>query len=293
MTAELVRGQNHPLSQARLEIRVSAGKPIVAAATLSDEQGKVRDTERVAHPGTPTLPGLEVPRQAAAAHRLAVDLDAMPDTVHRVHVLLALPTGAGGPARFGAVAAPFVAVTGLDGTEVASYTITGLEAETAVVALELYRRQGVWKVRAVGQGYAGGLAELFADQGVPQAHQLAAAINDAVAQGMARSVAAPPPRTTDGDRTRQAAAPTRGQDHGGSPYGTQTPQGTTAGRTSYPGGSVPPDPSASADSSALTQPSVPAGGPIDYHHPRRRRAGPPRHARQHLPGTRARDRVRL
>ncbi|MFD7435287.1 TerD family protein [Streptomyces sp. NPDC059861] len=275
MTAELVRGQNHPLSQARLEIRVSAGKPIVAAATLSDEQGKVRDTERVAHPGTPTLPGLEVPRQAAAAHRLAVDLDAMPDTVHRVHVLLALPTGAGGPARFGAVAAPFVAVTGLDGTEVASYTITGLEAETAVVALEIYRRQGVWKVRAVGQGYAGGLAELFADQGVPQAHQLATAINDAVAQGMARSVAAPPPRTADGDRTRQTAAPTRGQEHSGLPYGTQTPQGTTAGGTGYPGGSVPPDPSAPADPSALTQPSVPAGGPIDYNHPRRRNSAPP------------------
>ncbi|MBV7695044.1 TerD family protein [Streptomyces sp. TRM70350] len=276
MTAELVRGQNHPLSQARLEIRVSAGKPVVAVATLSDEQGKVRDTERVAHPGAPTLPGLEVSRQAAAAHRLAVDLDAMPDAVHRVHVLLALPTGAGGPARFGAVAAPFVAVTGLDGTEVASYTITGLETETAVVALELYRRQGAWKVRAVGQGYAGGLAELFTDQGLPQAHQLAGAIHDAVAQGMARSVAAPPPRTVGADRTRQAAAPTPGPDHGGSPYGTQAPQGATGGRTGYPGGSAHPEPSAPTDPSALTQPSAPtAGGPIDYNHPRRRNSVPP------------------
>ncbi|WP_171109035.1 MULTISPECIES: TerD family protein [Streptomyces] len=276
MTAELVRGQNHPLSQARLEIRVSAGKPIVAVATIGDEQGKVTDTERVAHPGAPTLPGLEVPRQAAAAHRLAVDLDAMPDAVHRVHVLLALPAGAGGPARFGAVAAPFVAVTGLDGTEVASYTITGLETETAVVALELYRRQGAWKVRAVGQGYAGGLAELFTDQGLPQAHQLAGAIHDAITQGMARSVAAPPPRTADGDRTRQAAAPTLGADHGGSPYGTQTPQGTTGARTDYPAGSTPAAPSASSDPSALTQPSAPtAGGPIDYNHPRRRNSAPP------------------
>ncbi|GAA3306699.1 hypothetical protein GCM10020295_63590 [Streptomyces cinereospinus] len=261
MTAELVRGQNHPLPQARLEIRVSAGKPIVAAATIGDEQGKVRDTERVAHPGAPTLPGLEVPRQAAAEHRLAVDLDALPDAVHRVHVLLALPTGAGGPARFGAVAAPFVAVTGLDGSEVASYTITGLEAETAVVALELYRRQGAWKVRAVGQGYAGGLAELLTDQGLPQAHRLAGTIHDAVAQGMSRSVAAPPPRAADGDRTRQAAAPALGQDHGGSPYGTtahggtgrtsqgstaQTPHGTAGGR-------------ASADPSSLPQPSAPHG----------------------------------
>ncbi|MEW3821624.1 TerD family protein, partial [Pseudomonas aeruginosa] len=89
--------------------------------------------------------------------------------------------------------------------EVASYTITGLDLESAVVALELYRRQGAWKVRAVGQGYAGGLAELFADQGLSEAAQLAAGIDEAVAKGLARSVQAPPPRTPEGDRSRQAA----------------------------------------------------------------------------------------
>ncbi|WP_328441198.1 TerD family protein [Streptomyces sp. NBC_00444] len=263
MTAELVRGQNHPLSQARLEIRVSAGKPIVAAATLSDERGKVRGVEWVAHPGTPTLPGLEVSRQAAADHRLAVDLDSVPEAVHRVSVLLALPSGVGGPVQFGAVAAPFVAVTGLDGTEIASYTITGLEAESAVVALELYRRQGAWKVRAIGQGYAGGLAELLADQGLSQAHQLAGGINEAVAQGVARSVQAP--RTSDGDRSRQAAAPALGPDQTGSPYGAQ---GAPEPRQGYPTGSVDP--------SAATQPSASgAGGPIDYSHPQRQNAAPP------------------
>ncbi|MFD7461599.1 MULTISPECIES: TerD family protein [unclassified Streptomyces] len=283
MTAELVRGQNHPLSQARLEIRVSAGTPIVAAATLGDENGKVHGVEGVAHPGAPTLPGLEVSRQAAADHRLAVDLDAMPDAVHRVHVLLSLPVGtAGGPGRFGAVAAPFVAVTGLDGAEIATFTLTGLEAETAVVALELYRRQGAWKVRAVGQGYAGGLADLLADQSLPEAHRLAAAINDAVAQGMARSVAAPPPRTADGDRTRQPAAPTLGPEAGGSPYGAPGTQSATGSLPGYGTDPAPADPSvygsgpAPADPAAVTQPSVPtAGGPINYHHPRRQNAAPP------------------
>lgn len=283
MTAELVRGQNHPLSQVRLEVRVSAGKPIVAGATLSDEQGKVRGVEWVAHPGAPTLPGLEVSKQAAADHRLAFDLDALPETVHRVSVLLALPSGVGSPVRFGSVAAPFIAVTGLDGSEVASYTITGLDAESAVVALELYRRQGAWKVRAVGQGYAGGLAELLTDQGLPEAQQLAGSINEAVAQGLARSVAAPPPRTPDGDRSRQAAtsAPGPDQPYGGpqgasgtvqppqqSPYDVPSPQGVTAPQTGYPGGSAQPDPS------AVTQPSTPAGG-IDYSHPGRQTGAPP------------------
>ncbi|MFC9679752.1 TerD family protein [Streptomyces sp. NPDC056948] len=283
MTAELVRGQNHPLSQARLEIRVSAGTPIVAAAALSDETGRIHGVEWVAHPGAPTQPGLEVSRQAAADHRLAVDLDALPEAVHRVGVLLALPAGGAGPVRFGAVAAPFVAVTGLDGGEVASYTLTGLDTESAVVALELYRRQGAWKVRAVGQGYAGGLAELLTDQGLSQAHQLAGSINEAVAQGLARSVQAPPPRTADGDRSRQTATPALGPDQGGtapqgapgpvppaSPYGGQPPgvPGQPAPQSPYSG--TAPDPS------AVTQPSVPtAGGPIDYSHPRRQNAAPP------------------
>ncbi|MYV94834.1 TerD family protein, partial [Streptomyces sp. SID1034] len=202
MTAELVRGQNHPLPGTRLEIRVSAGTPVVAGATLGDEQGRVLGAERVAHPGSPTLPGLEVSRQAAADHRLAVDLEALGEGVHRVHVLLALPLGTAGPSRFAAVAAPFVAVTALDGTEIASFTLTGLDAESAVVALELYRRQGAWKIRAIGQGYAGGLADLLADQGLPEAGRLAATIQDAIALGASRSVAAPPPRTSDDARVR-------------------------------------------------------------------------------------------
>lgn len=110
MTAELVRGQNHPLPGNRLEIRVSAGTPVVAAVTLGDEAGRVvGDGEWLAHPGVPQLAGVEVPRQAAADHRLAVDLGAMPPTVHRVHVLLALPGAAarpGAPADFGAAPAP-------------------------------------------------------------------------------------------------------------------------------------------------------------------------------------------
>lgn len=258
MTAELVRGQNHPLPETRLEIRVSIGKPIVAGVTLSDEQGKVRGTDWVAHPGSPTLPGLEVPRQAAADHRLAVDLDAVPEAVHRVNVLLALPVGVGGPVSFGSLAAPFVAVTALDGSEVASYTITDLDAESAVVALELYRRQDAWKVRAVGQGYAGGLADMLTDQGLPQAHELAGSINEAVAQGLARSVAAPPPRSSDEARVR------------------------TTGQTAAPGPAAPapgPDSAASPQPAPAHQPgdtsAATTGGPVNYTHPGRRTSAPP------------------
>ncbi|MFJ3796106.1 TerD family protein [Streptomyces sp. NPDC090088] len=280
MAAELVRGQNHPLPRNRIEIRISAQAPVVAGATLADENGRVDGADRVAHPGAPTLPGIEVSRQAAAEHRLAVDLDALPDTVHRVSVLIALPAAPGGPSRFGAVAAPRAAVTGLDGTEVAGYTLAGLDAESAVVALELYRRQGAWKMRAVGQGYAAGLTALLTDQGLPQAAELARAIEDAVARGMARSV---PARTTDTDRSRRAAASVAGEHPGtaaGSPYDLQAPDtgsarsGSSDGlgeATPAPGGVRPPAPDAPAATGAAT----PTGGPVDYTHPKRRRTSPP------------------
>ncbi|MEU6764336.1 TerD family protein [Streptomyces sp. NPDC046853] len=255
MTAELVRGQNHPLRETRLEIRVSVGKPIVAGITLGDDRGKVRGTDWVAHPGSPTLPGLEVPRQAAADHRLAVDLGAVPEAVHRVNVLLALPVGVGGPASFGSLAAPFVAVTGLDGSEVASYTITDLDAESAVVALELYRRQDAWKVRAVGQGYAGGLADMLTDQGLPQAHELAGTINEAVARGLARSVAAPPPRPSDEARVR-AAGQTASAPGAPGPDSAAAPQPAPAPRQPGDAGGTP-------------------GGPVNYTHPGRQTSAPP------------------
>ncbi|MFE2557379.1 TerD family protein [Streptomyces sp. NPDC059352] len=247
MTAELVRGQNHPLPDTRLEIRVSAGHPVVAGATLGDERGRVPGVEWIAHPVSPSLPGVDVPRQAAADQHLAVDLAAVPEAVHRVSVLLALPVGAGGPTSFGTVAAPFVAVTGPDGAEIASYTITGLDSESAVVAVELYRRQGAWKVRAMGQGYQGGLAALLGDQGLERPADLAASIL-AASIPKAEGALHPAPATTPDPGTRAPADP--------------------APAVRAPVAPVTPPP---AEASA---PAPSSGGPINYAHPRRRPAAP-------------------
>ncbi|NGN68149.1 TerD family protein, partial [Streptomyces sp. A7024] len=254
MTAELVHGQNHPLPATRLEIRITADRPVVAGATLGDGDGTVRGTDWVAHPGAPLLPGLEVPRQAAAEHRLAVDLDALPEAVERVHVLLALPIGVGGPERFGAIAPPRAAVTDLDGVEIATFAVTGLDSESAVTALELYRRQGAWKVRAIGQGYADGLEAMLADHGLPAALQLAGEINAAVAEGIERSFSAPAPGGTDGAGWR-AAAGLRGAAPGGG--GATGGAGATAGAT----GGTTDAAGATADAAGAT--AAGAGGTTD------------------------------
>lgn len=280
MTAELVRGQNHPLDRTRVEIRVAAGGPVVAGVTLGDEQGRLSGVEAVAHPGAPRCTGIEVPRQAAAEHRIAVDLDALPAAVHRVSVLLALPSGIGGLTAFGAAAAPAVTVTGLDGTGIVRYTITGLGAESAVVAVELYRRQDAWKVRAVGQGYADGLPAMLRDQGLPQAAELAAEIEEAVGQGRARAVPAPAPMTagrSERPGTGPSAAPA--QDRPSPAPATAadgpTPSATGAGAASGTGAAAGSGTGVGAKSAAGAKagdlpPTPAAGGPIDYRHPRRR-----------------------
>ncbi|MFF9847290.1 TerD family protein [Streptomyces litmocidini] len=282
MTAELVRGQNHPLPETRLEIRVSAGHPVLAGAALGDEQGRVAGAEWIAHPGAASLPGVDVPGGAAGDHRLAVDLDALPDAVHRVSVLLALT---GGAVRFGALAAPFVAVAGPDGTEIASYTITGLDTESALVALELYRRQGAWKVRAMGQGYAGGLAALLADQGLERPADLAAAIlataspapvpTGPVPTGPAP--AAPAPADLSSAASPAAASPAAVSSADPSPAASsRVPEPEPVRHTAPP---TAPDPAPAAPAAVPDPAPAPTpatgttvGGPVDYSHPRRRTA---------------------
>ncbi|MEU2391609.1 TerD family protein [Streptomyces sp. NPDC007369] len=271
MTAELVRGQNHPLSQSRVEIRVTAGAPVLALAAVCDGEGRLTGPGALARPGSSAPPGLQVPGPAAGEHRFAVDLGAVGPGVDQVKVVLVLPPG--GPARFGAFPAPYAAVAAPEGDALAGYALTGLDPETAVVALELYRRQGAWKVRAVGQGYAGGLAALLADAGLdaPAAAELASAVaGSAAADGRAL---APVPA---------AAAPTPPQGPAvPGPTGRPDPEPATVpvSGVPYPGTPGPAPAAAPADT---------AGGPptVDYVHPRRRRTTgePPEPAPAAAPG---------
>ncbi|MQY08363.1 TerD family protein [Actinomadura macrotermitis] len=52
------------------------------------------------------------------------------------------------------------------GSEITRFDSDGATTETAYVLGELYRRQGAWKFRAVGQGYDSGLAGLATDFGI-------------------------------------------------------------------------------------------------------------------------------
>ncbi|RZF04975.1 TerD family protein [Streptomyces albidoflavus] len=167
MTAELVRGQNQALPWTRLEIGVEADRALALGAVLVGEAGHaLGGAEGIALPSAPPPLGLAAPGPPAPTHRLAVDLGALPSAATRLDLFLALPGGPGAPARFGALAAPRVLLLAPGGEKAAGFAVTGLSEETAVVAVELYRRNGAWKIRAVGQGYQGGVPALLTDRGI-------------------------------------------------------------------------------------------------------------------------------
>ncbi|MEU3177818.1 TerD family protein [Streptomyces albidoflavus] len=167
MTAELVQGQNQALPWTRLEIGVEAGRALALGAVLVGEAGHaLGGAEGITLPGAPPLPGLAAPGPPAPTQRLAVDLGALPAAATRVDLFLALPDDPDAPARFGSLAAPRVLLLGPGGERAAVFAVTGLAEETAVVAVELYRRNGAWKIRAVGQGYQGGVPALLTDRGI-------------------------------------------------------------------------------------------------------------------------------
>ena len=87
----------------------------------------------------------------------------MPPNIEKI-VVTASPDAAG--QTFQGIE-PTATIRDADGGAVlATFTPPQLGTETALVVVEVYRRGGQWKARAVGQGYANGLAGIATDFGV-------------------------------------------------------------------------------------------------------------------------------
>jgi stress response protein SCP2 len=93
--------------------------------------------------------------------RLAIDLEAVSGEVATIALAASVDRG-----RFGDLQDLRLVVLDGAGGHVARYDITDATEESAFVFGEVYRRNDVWKVRAVGQGWANGLAGLATDFGV-------------------------------------------------------------------------------------------------------------------------------
>ncbi|UGT57090.1 TerD family protein [Nocardia asteroides] len=93
--------------------------------------------------------------------RISIDLAAVPAHVHTVALAGSVGTG-----TFGDLGKLAFHVIDPAGLSLAEYLTADADTESAFVFGEVYRRDGVWKIRAVGQGWDSGLSGLATDFGV-------------------------------------------------------------------------------------------------------------------------------
>lgn len=165
----MTKGSNTPVtaSAVRAVISWAGAADIDVSALLLTATGKVRSdadfifynqpqhsSGAVSYTGKSTNGGV-------TTDTVSVDLSHLEGDIERV-VIGASISGL----TFGQVSALQLKVAAASGTEVANLPITNASSETAFLFGEFYQRNGTWKFRAVGQGYASGLAGLASDFGI-------------------------------------------------------------------------------------------------------------------------------
>lgn len=163
MTA-MTPGSNIPLPVARVTVDVAAPVRLDVSSLLLTADGKVRSDDDFIFYNQPTGPGVTYRSGGGSApDAITVDTSAVPPGIEKI-VVTASPDAAG--QTFQGIEPTATIRNADDNSVLASFTPPQLGSETALVIVEVYLRNGAWKARAVGQGYANGLAGIATDFGV-------------------------------------------------------------------------------------------------------------------------------
>jgi stress response protein SCP2 len=157
-------GSNIPLSAARVTVDVAAPVRLDVSGLLLTGDGKVRSDDDFIFYNQPTGPGVTYRSGGGTApDAIIVDTGAVPPGIEKI-VVTASPDAAG--QSFQGIEPTATIRNADDNSVLGTFTPPQLGAETALVVVEIYLRNGAWKARAVGQGYANGLAGIATDFGV-------------------------------------------------------------------------------------------------------------------------------
>ncbi|MFF0205667.1 TerD family protein [Streptomyces sp. NPDC005017] len=181
---QIIKGGNLPLSGEPMRVAVvrRSGGPgqleVDAAALLVDASGRVRGQHDLVFYNQPVHQGSGVKLLGNAqgeggvvADWLEIDPGGVEASVERIVVAASCEGG-----TFADVSDLYMqAVSATTGAQLALYEVEDATTETAILLGEFYRRNGGWKFRAVGQGYASGLPGLAGDFGFTVAEEPAAA----------------------------------------------------------------------------------------------------------------------
>ncbi|MFJ9842322.1 TerD family protein [Kitasatospora sp. NPDC101155] len=193
----MTQGGNAPLTAARVTVEVTAPKALDVSGLLLTDTGKVRSDADFVFFNAPHGPGVSLrPAAAGAPDAITADTPAVPADISKI-VVTASP--ADQSSTFAGIE-PTATVRDTDtGAVLVTFTPPRLGLETALIVVEVYRRNGSWKVRAVGQGYADGLAGIATDFGV--------SVDDSPAPAAAHTRTPIPPSTPTVQITSPAAPP--------------------------------------------------------------------------------------
>ena len=99
---------------------------------------------------------------------LVVDLSKVCPEIEKIAITVTIHDAQSRGQNFGQIANAFIRVVNQDsGIEIVRFDLAeDYSTETAMVFGEVYRHNGEWKFRAVGQGYAGGLAAMCQQYGI-------------------------------------------------------------------------------------------------------------------------------
>jgi uncharacterized protein (AIM24 family)/stress response protein SCP2 len=192
----LARGENCPAPTGRLTVTLAASTSVDVSALLLGPDGRVRSDADLVFYNQPEGAGLEYQR-GPSGHLVLIDPSAIPADIETVAIAASLDGT--GPATFAAAGPTSATVSDTSGGAIVGFTADALGDESALVILEFYRRNQQWKIRAVGQGYADGLAGLATAFGIsvedddpptpeaptaPPSHRSEAIVNSPVPQGV-------------------------------------------------------------------------------------------------------------
>ncbi|WP_052847293.1 TerD family protein [Streptomyces avicenniae] len=138
---------------------------IDVVAFVVDEEEHVAFDEDFVFYGAPENPGgtVRLFGDGPTEQTVSVSLATLPPSAHKVVIAAAID----GTATFGDVGAVEISAgPGTSATPLVRSTLDAATTERTLVLAELYRRGPVWRLRAVGQGYDHGLADLARGYGV-------------------------------------------------------------------------------------------------------------------------------
>lgn len=159
----LARGENCPAPTGPLTVTLTASTSVDVSALLLGSDGRVRSDADLVFYNQPAGAGVEY-QPTSSGHVVRVDPSEVPADVETVAIAASLDGS--GPATFAASDPTSVTVFDASGTALISFAAHTGGDESALVCIEIYRRAEQWKIRAVGQGYADGLAGLATAFGI-------------------------------------------------------------------------------------------------------------------------------